>query len=55
MNQKNVEKSLDMFVDDRFTDSEEIMHKEIRTAVNDHLKAKLGLEKDPLEIDTTED
>jgi hypothetical protein len=48
MDKENVVKAFDKFEREKFTDSEDILRAEIRQAVNDHLKDKLGLKKDPI-------
>lgn len=49
MNKDVIKKAFDEFEDDKFTDSKEKLKGEIRQGVNDYLKTKLGLEKDPLD------
>jgi len=49
MNKDQIVKAFDAFVDERYADSEEILRVELRQAVNDHLKGKLELTKDPIQ------
>jgi hypothetical protein len=51
MDKEKIVKAFDKFVGDRYAESEEILRKEIKTAINDHLKDKLDLQKDPIEIE----
>jgi hypothetical protein len=46
MEEKEVKNALDSFERDDFVSAKEILLKQIRKAKNDHLKNKLGLEKD---------
>jgi hypothetical protein len=57
MDKEKIVKAFDKFVDDKYAESEEILRKEIKSAINDHLKNKLELQKDPIEIepDDTDD
>jgi hypothetical protein len=55
MDKEQIVKAFDKFVDDKYAESEEILRKEIKTAINDHLKDKLELQKDPIEIDNDSD
>jgi hypothetical protein len=51
MNDDKIVSAFDKFVDDKFAESEDEIRLEIKKAVNDHLKDKLSLEKDPITID----
>jgi hypothetical protein len=51
MDKEKIVKAFDKFVDDKYAESEEILRKEIKSAINDHLKNKLELQKDPIEIE----
>jgi len=55
MDKEKIVDAFDKFVNDEYSDSEEILRKEIKQSVNDHLKTKLELEKDPIVIDTSDD
>jgi len=48
MDKEKIEKAFNKFVDDKYAESEDILRQQIRTAVNDHLKAKLELQNDPI-------
>ena len=52
MDKEQIVKAFDKFVGDKYAESEEILRKEIKTAINDHLKDKLELQKDPIEIES---
>jgi len=54
MDNEKIVTAFDKFVDDRYAESEEDLRSEIRKAVNDHLKNKLSLENDPIDISNTE-
>ena len=54
MDKDKIVDAFDKFVDERFADSEDTIRTEIKQAVNDHLKDKLELEKDPI-VDTPEE
>jgi len=49
MDNDKIVDAFDKFVDDKFADSEDILRDQIKHAVNDHLKNKLSLEKNPVE------
>jgi len=49
MDKDKIVSAFDKFVDDRYAESEDDLRSEIRSAVNDHLKDKLSLEKNPVE------
>mgnify|MGYP001074906277 CR=1 FL=1 len=53
----NVKKAIDSFENDKFTDAEEKIRKELKARKNDYLKKELGLEKDveTIEPDKTDD
>lgn len=46
MDNKKVRKALDHFENDEFVDAKEILSKEIKGAVNTHVKDKTGLKND---------
>ncbi len=48
MNKETITKAFDEFEKGKYTDSEDTLRGEIKQAVNDHLKGKLGLKKDPI-------
>ena len=50
MDKDKIVKAFDDFVEERYGDSEETLRGEIRKAVNDHIKDKLDLQNDPLDI-----
>lgn len=55
MDKEQIVKAFDAFVDERYADSEEILRVELKQAVNDHLKNKIELTKDPIQsVKTTE-
>ena len=54
MDNEKIVTAFDKFVDDRYAESEEDLRSEIRKAVNDHLKNKLSLENDPIDISDDE-
>ncbi len=49
MDTEKIVNAFDKFVDDKFADSEDILRTQIKQAVNDNLKDKLSLEKDPID------
>ena len=48
MDKENVVKAFDAFEKEKYTDSEDIIRREVRQSVNDHLKDELGLKNDPI-------
>jgi hypothetical protein len=48
MDKEKVGQAFDAFEKEKYTDSEDIIRGEIKQAVNDHLKDKLGLKEDPI-------
>jgi hypothetical protein len=58
MDKDKIVKAFDAFVDERYADSEEILRVELKQSVNDFLKTKLQLAKDPIQsvkVDDTGD
>jgi len=55
MDKDKIVQAFDKFVDDKYAESEEILRKEIKSAINDHLKDKLELEDDPIPVETDND
>jgi hypothetical protein len=57
MDQEAIKKALDFFEEDKFSDAKEIMQKEIRTARDEFLTDKLGidLQQDQQNEDSTAD
>ena len=54
MDNEEIVKAFDKFVDSKFAESEDILRTEIKKSVNDHLKNKLELEDDPI-VSTDDD
>ena len=48
MDKEKIVQAFDKFEKEKYSDSEDIIRGEIRQAVNDHLKDKLGLKNDPI-------
>jgi len=48
MDKEKIVQAFDKFEKEKYSDSEDILRTEIRQAVNDHLKDKLGLKNDPI-------
>lgn len=55
MDKDRIVGAFDAFVDERYADSEEILRKELKQSVNDFLKTKLQLTKDPIQSVKAED
>ena len=58
MDKDKIVSAFDAFVDERYADSEEILRVELKQSVNDFLKTKLQLAKDPIrsvKVDDTGD
>jgi hypothetical protein len=55
MDREKVVNAFDAFVDERYGDSEEILRTQLKQAVNDHLKTKLQLTKDPIQSVKSDD
>ena len=49
MDKDKIVNAFDAFVDEKYADSEEILRTELKQAVNDFLKNKLQLAKDPIQ------
>lgn len=49
MDKEKIVNAFDAFVDEKYADSEEILRTELKQAVNDFLKNKLQLAKDPIQ------
>lgn len=54
MDKKKIVSAFDAFVDEKYADSEEILRTELKQAVNDFLKNKLELSKDPIQSPSVE-
>lgn len=48
MDKEKIVQAFDAFEKEKYSDSEDILRAEIKQAVNDHLKDKLGLKTDPI-------
>ena len=55
MNQENVKRSFEEFIDKNYQMSKEILRQEIKAKVNDHLKDTLGLQNDPISLNNNEE
>jgi hypothetical protein len=55
MDAEKVKQAFDKFEKEEYTDSEEILRKEIRRTVSDKLKDDLNLQKDPIDIEDDEE
>lgn len=49
MDKDKIVNAFDAFVDEKYADSEDILRKELKQAVNDFLKTKLELKADPIQ------
>lgn len=50
MDKEKIVQAFDQFEKEKYTDSEDTIRGEIKQAVNDHLKDKLGLKNDPIVV-----
>lgn len=48
MDKEKIVSAFDSFVEEKYADSEDILRKELKQAVNDFLKTKLQLAADPI-------
>jgi hypothetical protein len=55
MDKEKIVSAFDAFVDEKYADSEEILRKELKQAVNDFLKDKLKLKGDPIQSPEADD
>lgn len=55
INKDAIKKALDDFENDQYVDSKEKLADEVRKKVNDYLKNKTGVEKDPINVQDDEE